>query len=68
MKKGFIIILMLMLLSACSNAKQSIPQDYITEITSTDLSKEQAGDIQLGDSAQVLNEKKASLMVNLISN
>jgi hypothetical protein len=58
MKKGFIIILMVMLLSACSAAKQSVPQDYITEIASTDLIKEHAGGIQLGDSEQALNEKR----------
>lgn len=58
MKKGIIVILICLVLAACSNEQPSMPQDFITNIESTDLSKEHTGGISPGDSVQLLTDKR----------
>ncbi|OME88247.1 hypothetical protein BK120_02770 [Paenibacillus sp. FSL A5-0031] len=58
MKKGIIVILICLVLAACSTEQPSVPQDFLTNIESTDLSKEHTGGISPGDSVQLLTDKR----------
>jgi len=58
MKKGIVVVLICLVLAACSAAKPSMPQDFMGNIESTDLSKEHTGGISPGDSEQLLRDKR----------
>jgi hypothetical protein len=58
MKKGMIVILLCLLLAACSASEPSAPQDFMDEVASTNLSAEEVGGIVLGDSKQALKVKR----------